>query len=141
MCPTVEYTVLVYQETSNSQSTSHPRLAEHDSRQAIQTNPDHSNRMVLSPRGVPSYLLSVAPAPGGPVCHHVSTTFCQFVSPVSDPQAWVVDALSLFWEDLDPYVFPPAAILGKVVETLQDYPCNRIILISPGWPNMPSSRI
>ena len=61
----------------------------------------------------------------------------QFVSPVPDPQAWAVDALSLSWEDLDPYAFPPAAVLGKVVEKLQDYPCNRIILIAPGWPNMP----
>ena len=61
----------------------------------------------------------------------------QFVSPVPDPQAWAVDALSLSWEYLDPYAFPPAAILGKVVEKLQDYPCNRIILIAPGWPNMP----
>ena len=59
-----------------------------------------------------------------------------FVSPVPDPQAWAVDALSLSWEDLDPYAFPPAAIVGKVVK-LQDYPCNRIILIAPGWPNMP----
>ena len=62
----------------------------------------------------------------------------QFVSPVLDPQAWAVDALSLSWENLDPYTFPPAAILGKVVEKLQDYPCNRIILIASGWPNMPS---
>ena len=61
----------------------------------------------------------------------------QFVSPVPDPQAWAVDALSLYWEGLDPYAFPPAAILGKVVEKLQDYPCNRIILFAPGWPNMP----
>ena len=61
----------------------------------------------------------------------------QFVSQVPDPQAWAVDALSLSWEDLDPYAFLPAAILGKVVEKLQDYPCNRIILIAPGWPNMP----
>ena len=61
----------------------------------------------------------------------------QFVSPVPDPQAWAVDVLSLSWEDLDPYAFPPAAILGKVVEKLQDYPCNRIILIAPGWPSIP----
>ena len=61
----------------------------------------------------------------------------QFVSPVPDPQALAVDALSLSWEDLDPYAFPPAGILGKLVEKLQDYPCNRIILIAPGWPNMP----
>ena len=61
----------------------------------------------------------------------------RFVSPVPDPPAWAVDALSLPWEDLDPYAFPPAAILGKVVEKLQDYPCRRIILIARGWPNMP----
>ena len=61
----------------------------------------------------------------------------QFVSPVPDPQSWAVDALSLSWDGLDPYAFPPAAILGKVVEKLLDYPCNRIILIAPGWPNMP----
>ena len=59
----------------------------------------------------------------------------QFVSPVPDSLAVAVDALSL--QSLDAYAFPPAAILGKVVEKLQDSPCKRIILITPGWPNMP----
>ena len=35
------------------------------------------------------------------------------------------------------YAFPPVAILGKIVEKLQDHPCHRIILIAPEWPNMP----
>ena len=48
VCPTVENPVLVYQETGNPQGMSHLRPAEHDSRQAIQTWPDHSNRMVPS---------------------------------------------------------------------------------------------
>ena len=61
----------------------------------------------------------------------------QFVSPVPDPLAWAVDALSLPREELNPYAFPPVAIFGKVVEKLRDYPCRRIILIAPGWPNMP----
>ena len=56
------------------------------------------------------------------------------MSPAPDPLA---SALSLPWDDLDSYAFPPAAILGKVVEKLQDSPCKRIILIAPGWPNMP----
>ena len=60
-----------------------------------------------------------------------------FVSPVPDPMATAVDALSLPWEGLDAYAFPPAAILGKVVEKLQDSTCQRIILIALGWPNMP----
>ena len=90
VCPTLENPVLVHQETGNSQSTSRPRPAECDSRQAIQTCPDHSNGVVPSPRGFPSYMLPVASAPSGPFCHQI-----------------------------------------------QDYPCNRIILIAPGWPNMP----
>ena len=61
----------------------------------------------------------------------------QFVSPVPDPLAVAVDALTLPWEDLDAYAFPPTAILGKVVEKLLDSPCKRLILIAPGWPNMP----
>ena len=56
-----------------------------------------------------------------------------------EPQAWAVDALSLPWEDLDPHAFPPAAILGKVVEKLpmQDYPYRRINLITSGCLSMP----
>ena len=71
MCPTVENPVLVYQTAGNPQGTSHPRLAERDSRQAIQTWPDHSNRVVTSSRSVPSYMLPVAPAPNGSVCHQI----------------------------------------------------------------------
>ena len=56
VCPTVENSVLVHQETGNPQGTSHPWLAECDSRQAIQTWPDHSNGMVPSSRSVQSYL-------------------------------------------------------------------------------------
>ena len=58
-----------------------------------------------------------------------------FVSPVPDTLAVAVDALTLPWEDLDAYAFPPTTILGKMVEKLQDSPCKR--LIAPGWPNMP----
>ena len=61
----------------------------------------------------------------------------QFVSAVPDPRAIAVDALTLPWEDLDAYAFPPTAILGKVVEKLLGSPCQKLILIAPGWPNMP----
>ena len=127
----------MHQETGNSHSMSHPRPAEHDSRQAIQAWPDHPNGMVPSSRGVPSYMLPVASASRWIFLPPDSTTNYHSLSHRSqNPQAWAVDALNLSWEGLDPYAFPPAAILGKVVEKLQDYPCNRIILITPGWPNM-----
>ena len=61
VCPSVENPVLVHQTAGNPQGTSHPRPAECD-RQAIQTWPDHSDRVVTSSRCVPSYMRPVAPA-------------------------------------------------------------------------------
>ena len=55
------------------------RPAERDSRQAIQAWPDHSNRVVTSSRSIPSYMLPVAPASSGPVCHQIqqqTTSVC-----------------------------------------------------------------
>ena len=71
VCPTVENPVLVHRETGDPKGTSRPRPAERDSRQPIQTWPDHSNRMVPSPRSVQSYMLPVAPATSGPICHQI----------------------------------------------------------------------
>ena len=57
----------------------------------------------------------------------------RFVSPIPDQLTWQIDALSLQWKELDAYTFPPVVILVKLL----DLGCRRMILISPGWPNMP----
>ena len=128
VCPSLENYDLVYQQIGYSHGPTHPRSAERSSRQAIQTKPDNSNRVVSPSRSLPGNVQQVAPK-------------VQQASPVwfasTGPPGSAVDALTLSWENLDPYAFPPAAILGKVVEKLQDYPFRRIILIAPGWPNMP----
>ena len=61
----------------------------------------------------------------------------QYVSPVPDPSAWAVDALTVSWENLDMYAFPLVSLLGKVISKLSDHLYKRVILIAPGWPNMP----
>ena len=71
VCPSMENTDLVYQEQSNSQRSTHSRLSERDSRQAIQTGSDHSNRMVPQSRGFSSNMQLVAPVLSGPICHQV----------------------------------------------------------------------
>ena len=73
LCLTVENPDLVYQKTGYSQSSTHPRPSERDSRQAIQTGLDHSNGMVPQSRGLPSNMQPVAPTPSGPVCHQVQS--------------------------------------------------------------------
>ena len=60
----------MYQEASDFQSPTHSRPAERGSRQAIQTRPDHSKRVVSS-RGLPSNMQQVAPASNRPICHEV----------------------------------------------------------------------
>ena len=60
-----------------------------------------------------------------------------FVSMVPDQAAWAVDAPSLSWEQLTAYAFPPVSLLPQVVSKLRDQGCHRMILIAPGWPNMP----
>ena len=137
MCPTVENPVLVHQGTGNSQGTSHPRPAECDSSKLSRLGQTIQMEWSLHPEVFQTICSQWHQPQVDLFATRFNNKLPQFVSPVPDPQAWAVDALSLSWEDLDPYAFPPAAILGKVVEKLQDYPCNRIILIAPGWPNMP----
>ena len=75
--PAVENPNLVHHERGDPQSLTHPRSAKCDSRQVIQAGPDHSNRMVPSPRGLPGSMQPVASAPGGPICHQVQPQTAQ----------------------------------------------------------------
>ena len=104
----------MYPETSDSQSPTHSRPVECGSTQAIPARPDHPDRVVSPSRGFSNYMQQVEPASSRPICHQVQQQVTSVVSPVPDPLATAVDALSLSWEDLDAYAFPPVAILGKV---------------------------
>jgi hypothetical protein len=53
-----------------------------------------------------------------------------FVSPVPDPLAVTVDALTMDWADLDLYAFPPFPLIAKVVQRLELFNC-RMTLIAP----------
>ena len=135
LCPTLENLDLVYRETSDSEGPTHSRPPKCSGRQAVQIGTDYSNRMVPPSRGFSNPVQQVALA-SDLFATRFNNKVPLFVSPVPDPMATAVDALSLSWEDLDAYAFPPTAILGKVVEKLQDSPYRRLIIIAPGWPNM-----
>lgn len=53
-----------------------------------------------------------------------------FVSPVPDPQAWAVDALSISWEGLIGYAYPPSVILPKILPKIRES-TSIVILIAP----------
>ena len=55
-----------------------------------------------------------------------------YVSPVPDPAAWAIDALSLSWSGLQAYAFPPLPIINKVIrKAREDRPC--LLLVAPKW--------
>ncbi len=59
-----------------------------------------------------------------------------YVSPFPDPQAFAVDAMSLSWEGLDGYIFPPWPMIHQVLLKLQSHNCL-LTAILPRWPNSP----
>ncbi len=56
-----------------------------------------------------------------------------FISPVPDPMAYAVDALSVDWTCMHIYAYPPTTLLGRVVKKIQKQQC-RVLLIAPLWP-------
>lgn len=56
-----------------------------------------------------------------------------YVSPLPDTAAWGRDALSLNWDLLQAYAFPPFVLLPQVLRKVRDSRCH-ILLLAPLWP-------
>ena len=59
-----------------------------------------------------------------------------FVSPIPDPEAYDVDALSISWKGMYAYAYPPTAILPKVLAKAREDACY-LVLVAPNWPQQP----
>ena len=103
----------------------------------LQTQSGDTDRVVPISAGFSSLVFQMGPSRVDLFATRFNHRLPKFVSPVPDQSAWAVDALSLSWENLDAYAFPPISLLTQVVSKLMDQGCCRIILIVPGWSNMP----
>ena len=45
-----------------------------------------------------------------------------------------MDAFSVVWSDLKPYLSPPFSLLGKVLQKLKVEEVPRAVVITPDWP-------
>ena len=59
----------------------------------------------------------------------------QFMSPIPEPRALAVDALSQDWQGRSMYMFPPFPLLSKVIQKLRSTQMAEVVLIAPWWPN------
>ena len=135
LCPPVENLNLVFPQTGDPKSPAYSRPPQCDSRQAIQTGSDHPNRMVPPTRSFSTAMHTMAPASDRLICHEVQpqvTSVC--LSSTGHPGCSSGCTHSAMGRS---GCIRLPTILGKVVEKLLDSPCKRLILIAPGWPNMP----
>ena len=59
----------------------------------------------------------------------------RFMSPVPEPRALAVDALSQDWQGRSMYMFPPFPLLSKVMQKLRYTQVAEVILVAPWWPS------
>lgn len=64
------------------------------------------------------------------VHNHKRPVFCAWIP---HPSALAVDALSISWEKMWAYAFPPICLIPKVLKHMSQFNC-RLILIAPMWP-------
>ncbi|XP_071138893.1 uncharacterized protein [Mytilus edulis] len=56
-----------------------------------------------------------------------------FCSWFPHPEAYAIDALSIPWDNVVGYAFPPICLVPKVLQHMNRYNCQ-IILVAPHWP-------
>ena len=59
----------------------------------------------------------------------------RFMSPVPEPRALAVDALSQDWQGRSMYMFPPFPLLNRVMQKLRSTQAAEVILVAPWWPS------
>ena len=59
----------------------------------------------------------------------------RFMSPVPEPRALAVDALSQDWQRRSMYMFPPFPLLSKVMQKLRSTQVAEVVLVAPWWPS------
>ena len=72
----------------------------------------------------------------GFVCDTFNHKLPLYVSPVPDNHALAVDALSVNWNFLHAYAFPPSILIPSILAKIRHSQC-RIVLVAPFWPQRP----
>ena len=70
---------------------------------------------------------------GRPVCFRGKRKAKIFCSWIPSHLALATDALSVSWENMEAYAFPPICLIPKVLQHMKRFQCQ-LILIAPQWP-------
>ena len=128
---------LVRVSRHSSPGETHSRLPERDSRPPISSESANTDRVVPAPRDRESNLQGLGTPEVDMFATLSNSHLPRFMSPVPEPRALAVDALSQDWQGRSMYMFPPFPLLSKVVQKLRSTQVAEVILVAPWWPSQP----
>ena len=116
------------------QSSSHSRQIQHSCRPPIKIRQTYQDRMGSGSNSSEFSIPDAQFSKCGLVCDSIqSHKLPLYVSSVQDNKALAIDALSMDWNHLYAYAFPPFILIPAVLEKIRQHQC-RIVLIAPFWP-------
>ncbi|KAH3741580.1 hypothetical protein DPMN_048305 [Dreissena polymorpha] len=110
----------------------HTRSPQRPGGWVVSQSPDTSIGMDTSSRSDQPDLFQVRLSSGRSICDY-NNRLPLYVSPVYDPAAWAIDALSFVWDQLEAYAYPPPILIPQILAKIRVSSC-RILLIPPGGP-------
>ena len=119
----------------NGPGKTHSRLSERDSGPPISSEPANTDRVVPAPRDSESHLQGLGTPEVDMFVTLSNSHLPRFMSPVPEPRALAVDALSQDWQGRSMYMFPPFPLLNRIMQKLRSTQVAEVILVAPGWPS------
>ena len=101
------------------ESQAQSRVSECDGRPTFQVESGTVDRMVTTSTGVQTDLPRWFTPHVDLFATNVNHKLPLYVSPISDPKAWDIDALNINWTGLTAYGYPPTALLHRVIQKNQ----------------------
>ena len=111
------------------------RRSDCSGRPALQDEQNSAHGMDPPPVSVQCTMHHMEHTQSGLVATRLNNRLPVFVSPMADPIAVDIDAMSMAWKGMYAYVFPSSVMLGRVLEKVfKDHP-REMVLVAPKWPN------
>ena len=128
----LENTQLVPGTRHSYQNSAHPRQIQLSCRPPLKTRQTYQDRMGSGSNSCEFSIPDAQLPKCGSVCDKIQPQ-TPIICPVQDYKALAIDALSMDWNHLHAYAFPPFILIPAVLEKIRQHQC-RIVLIAPFWP-------
>ena len=122
---------LVLSEQDSASRKTHTWEIQHTGRQALKSKQTNLDRVVSEPR---SSKCSISHPNIDLFATHLNHRVPLYVSPIPDQKALSIDALSMNWNRIHAYAFPPFRLIPALINKIRVSQC-KIVLIAHFWPS------